>query len=123
MSTAELTGRPLKEVTVRPLRVCHVSLTLKTGGLERILADLCRHHDPDSCEPEFLAIHEVGRFADQIRDAGGIVHRLRPSGRWSQIDQMRRLFQEQCYDVVHTHNAYPHLYGSVAARLAKVPVV
>ena len=27
-----------------PLRVCHVSLTLKTGGLERIFADLARHH-------------------------------------------------------------------------------
>lgn len=107
----------------RPLRVCHVSLTLKTGGLERILADLARHHHRENCQPEFLAIRDVGRFADEIRDAGGIVHRLNPGGRWSQITQMRRLFREQGYDVVHTHNTYPHIYGSIAARLAKVPVV
>ena len=107
----------------RPLRVCHVSLTLKTGGLERILADLARHHDPSVCTPEFLAIQDVGRFADEIRDAGGIVHRLRPAGRWGQIKQMRKLFADQQFDVVHTHNTYPHIYASIAARLARVPVV
>jgi glycosyltransferase involved in cell wall biosynthesis len=109
--------------TTRSLRVCHVSLTLKTGGLERILADLARHHDPSACTPEFLAMQDVGRFADEIRDAGGIVHRLRPSGRWGQIKQMRTLFRHQRFDVVHTHNTYPHIYASIAARLAGVSVV
>ena len=125
MSIAEMPPSPTRTVTtaVRPLRVCHVSLTLKTGGLERILADLARHHDQAVCLPEFLAIREVGRFADQIRDAGGIVHRLRPAGRWGQIQQMRRIFREQDFDIVHTHNTYPHLYASIAARLAQVPVV
>ena len=107
----------------RPLRVCHVSITLKTGGLERILADLARHHDRENCRPEFLAIREVGRFADEIRAAGGVVHQLRPGGRVSQINQMRKLFRDRQFDVVHTHNTYPHLYASVAARLAGVPVV
>ena len=105
------------------LRICHVSLTLKTGGLERILADLARHHDRSACQPEFLAIREVGRFADEIRAAGGIVHQLQSAGRWGQIQQMRRLFRERAFDVVHTHNTYPHLYASIAARLARVPVV
>ncbi len=108
---------------IRPLRVCHVSLTLKTGGLERILADLARHHDRASCLPEFLAIREVGRFADEIRQAGGVVHQLRPAGRWGQIEQMRHLFCDRNFDVVHTHNTYPHIYASIAARLARVPVV
>jgi glycosyltransferase involved in cell wall biosynthesis len=106
-----------------PLRVCHVSLTLKTGGLERILADLARHHNRQNCQPEFLAIRDVGRFADEIRAAGGIVHQLQPANRWGQISQMRRLFQAQHFDVVHTHNTYPHIYASLAARLARVPVV
>jgi len=125
MAVAEILVTPTRSASTatRPLRVCHVSLTLKTGGLERILADLARHHDRAVCLPEFLAIREVGRFADEIRDAGGIVHRLRPSGRWGQIQQMRRLFREQGFDVVHTHNTYPHLYASIAARLARVPVV
>ena len=107
----------------RPLRVCHVSLTLKTGGLERLLADIARHYNSQRCQPEFLAIHEVGRFADVIRDAGCRVHTLQPSGRIGQLRQMARLFRAGQFDVVHTHNTYPHIYGSIAARLAAVPVV
>jgi len=125
MSVVEAT--PISTATVPtespPLRVCHVSLSLKTGGLERILADLARHHHRDACQPEFLAIRDVGRFADEIRQEGGIVHQLKPANRWGQIAQMRRLFRAQRYDVVHTHNTYPHLYASIAARLAGVPVV
>ena len=68
-----LNPRPITRTAKRPLRVCHVSLTLKTGGLERILKDLARHHDRTSCEPEFLAIRDVGRFADEIREEGGTV--------------------------------------------------
>lgn len=124
MSLAEITPDALPTVAAsrRPLRVCHVSLTLKTGGLERLLADIARHHD-EGCTPEFLALTEVGRFADIIRDAGCTVHRLNPSGRFGQLKQMVQLFRRGQYDVVHTHNTYPHLYASIAARLAGVPVV
>lgn len=110
-------------VPVRPLRVCHVSLTLQTGGLERILADIARHHDPAGCVPEFVAIREIGRFADEIRLTGCPVHALTPAGRIGQVRQMMRLFHAGRFDVVHTHNTYPHLYASLAARLAGVPVV
>lgn len=108
---------------IRPLRVCHVSLTLKTGGLERLLADIARHHDANRCRPEFLAISEIGRFADIIRDAGCTVHVLQPSGRVGQLRQMTNLFRTGRFDVIHTHNTYPHIYASIAARLAGVPVV
>ena len=105
------------------MRVCHVSLTLKTGGLERILTDIARHHDASESVPEFLAIREVGRFADEIRRTGCPVHLLQPSGRIGLIRQMVRLFRRGHFDVVHTHNTYPHLYASIAARLAGVSVV
>ena len=126
MSTAEIVRNQISSSSSKaqsPLRVCHVSLTLKTGGLERILADLARHHHRENCQPEFLAIREVGRFADEIRAAGGIVHQLTAKGRFGQVAQMRQLFRDRQFDVVHTHNTYPHLYASIAARLARVPVV
>lgn len=125
MSVAELipvTGEAASTAT-RPLRVCHVSLTLKTGGLERILTDIARHHDSAQTVPAFLAIREVGRFADEIRRTGCPVTLLPPAGRIGQIRQMVRLFRDGRFDVVHTHNTYPHLYASLAARLAGVPVV
>lgn len=107
----------------RRLRVCHVSLTLKTGGLERLLADLARHHDPAACQMEFIAMREVGRFADVIRAAGCRVHAFSPAGRLGQLKQLLQVFRDGEFDVVHTHNTYPHLYATLAARWAKVPVV
>ena len=125
MVTTELrpTARETASTARRPLRVCHVSLTLKTGGLERILTDIARHHDSTESLPEFLAIREVGRFAEEIRRAKCPVHLLQPARRIGQISQMVRLFCEGHFDVVHTHNTYPHLYASLAARLAGVPIV
>lgn len=118
------TTRPVSAAaTPRPLRVCHVSLTLKTGGLERLLADIARHHDAARCVPEFLAVNEVGRFADIIRDAGCKVHTLQAAGRFGQLRQMARLFCAERFDVVHTHNTHPHINGSIAARWAGVPIV
>jgi glycosyltransferase involved in cell wall biosynthesis len=108
---------------VRPMQVCHVSLTLKTGGLERILADLARHHDRGVCTPTFVALREVGRFADQIRDAGCEVILLRAKHRVAEVRALARLFRERQIDVVHAHNTYPHIYASLAARWAGVPVV
>lgn len=123
-ATESSTTRPLSAAaTPRPLRVCHVSLTLKTGGLERLLADIARHHDATRCVPEFLAVNEVGRFADIIRDTGCTVHTLQPAGRFGQLRQMARLFRAERFDVVHTHNTHPHINGSIAARWAGVPVV
>lgn len=107
----------------RPLRVCHVSLTLKTGGLERLLVDFARHHDPSACHMEFVAMRDVGRFADAIRDAGCRVHHLTTVNRFGQMRQLAEIFRCGVFDVVHTHNTYPHLYATLAARWANVPVV
>lgn len=125
MSIAEPVAPVVKSAATdcRALRVCHVSLTLKTGGLERLLADIARYHDASGCIPEFVALNEVGRFADVIRDAGCTVHTLKRSGVVGHVLQLARLFRAGKFDVVHTHNTYPHIYGSIAARLAGVPLV
>lgn len=107
----------------RPLRVCHVSLTLQTGGLERLLADFARHHDRNRFELQFLAVSELGRFAEEIQAAGCAVHGLASRGRAGRVMEMARLFREHDFDVVHTHNIYPHVYATAAARWAGVPRV
>jgi glycosyltransferase involved in cell wall biosynthesis len=107
----------------RPLKVCHVSLTLKTGGLERILADLAHHHLPERCEPTFLALREIGRFGEEIRALGRHVAVLKDQSRFGGLREMARFFREHQFDIVHTHNTYPHIYGTIAARWAGVPVV
>lgn len=114
---------PMVAAANRPLRVCHVSLTLKTGGLERLLCDFARLADPARSAPLFVAMREIGPFAERIREGGGRVELLSPGGRWQQIRELQRLLRREQIDVVHTHNTYPHIYATIAARLAGVPVV
>lgn len=106
-------------------RVCHVSLTLCTGGLERLLVDFARFHDRRRFEATFVVLGEAGRPADDIRNAGCEVIRFSAGrkGRLARIRELARWFRESEIDVVHTHNAFPHLYGTLAGRWARVPAI
>lgn len=108
----------------RPLRVCHVSVGLCTGGLERLLVDFAKFHDPARTEMHFVVLRDVGRPAQEIRELGCLVHEANDrNGRWRGILKLRQMFRELKPDVVHTHNTHPHLNATLAARLAGVPVV
>lgn len=113
----------VEETPSRPLKVCHVSLTLKTGGLERLLVDFARRHDHDRAELTFLAMRDIGPFAEYIRETGCEVHQLKTRGRLAQFQEMSAFFKAHQFDVIHTHNTYPHLYATLAARWSGVPVV
>lgn len=107
------------------LRVCHLSLTLCTGGLERLLVDFARYHDAEQFELEFVALGETGQPAEEIRKWGCpvIEYPLTARGKLSRIRQLADFFQERNYDLLHTHNAFPHFYGSLAGYRAQIPAI
>lgn len=107
----------------RKIRVCHVSVGLRTGGLERLLVDFARYHDASRFELTFVALDRIGHPAEEIRDLGCNVVVIPEFGKsWSQLKGMWSLFRERNIDVVHTHNAHPHFWGTCAAWTAGVPV-
>lgn len=118
---------PSRSVNIpsKTIRVCHVSVGLCTGGLERLLVDFARFHDRDRFDMQFVALRNLGRPADEIRAHGCEVHALDAEkfGFVGRIRELTRLLRRIRPDVVHTHNANPHLYGTLAARLAGIPVV
>lgn len=125
-ATAALSG-PAGQARVserRPIRVCHVSMCLLTGGLERLLVEFSRLHDNRQFAPQFVALDQLGPPADDIRNTGCDVTSLaHVPGRLSRLRHLVRLFRNQGCDVVHTHNTYAHFYAAAAARWAKVPVI
>lgn len=108
-----------------PIRVCHLSMTLKTGGLERLLVDFARFHHSDHFKLTFVALGELGPPADDLRAAGFDVHTIgMPATRKSSaIQSLRTLLKHEKIDVLHTHNTYPHFYGAMAARWAGVRTI
>ncbi|WP_299461657.1 glycosyltransferase [uncultured Gimesia sp.] len=109
----------------RRLRVCHLSLTLCTGGLERLLVDFARYHNREQFELEFIALGETGQPAEEIRKLGCnvIEFPLTAPGKIARISQLANFFSMRNYDLLHTHNAFPHFYGSLAAYRAKIPAI
>lgn len=105
--------------------VCHVSMTLATGGLERLLVDYSRLSDAARFQPRFVALEQLGPPADDIRNHGCAVDSLRfgEVGKLTMLQQLAALLRDEQIRVVHTHNTYAHFYGAIAAKMAGVPVV
>lgn len=106
-------------------RICHVSMTLQTGGLERLLVDFGRFHDRDSYQLRFVALDLLGTPADDLRAMGFEVDSLGfgAIGKLRMLQRLASLLSREQIDIVHTHNTYAHFYGSLAARMAGVPIV
>jgi glycosyltransferase involved in cell wall biosynthesis len=106
----------------RRLRVAHVTFGLDVGGLEKLLVEFARHADRERFDLHFVSLGHAGVVAEEIAAAGwpvtalGVPTGLRPSLAF----RLARLLRRLRTDVVHTHDDRPHLYGTLAGRLAGV---
>lgn len=119
--------RPVVSFATRqPIRVCHISMCLQTGGLERLLVDFARFHDRKKFELQFLALSGDGQPASDIRSVGCSARVLNEHLKINKLRSLMQLVQhlkKQRPQIVHTHNTYAQFYGAIAAKLAGVPVV
>lgn len=104
------------------MRVLHVITGLSSGGAESQLELLLRHRRHDA---EVVALYNFGSVGRRIA-AGGV--RTYDLGMRSNRDllvvpRLARLMRRGRYDVVHAHLYRACIYGRLAARLARVPVV
>jgi glycosyltransferase involved in cell wall biosynthesis len=111
--------------SARKLRVCHVSMCLLTGGLERLLVEFGKNRDGERFETSFVALEGMGVPADELRGQGHHVECVADAvaGKLARLRRLTQIFRDGQFDVVHTHNTLAHFYGAFAARLAGVPVV
>ena len=110
----------------KSIRVCHISMCLETGGLERLLVDFARFHNRKKFDLQFLALSGDGQPAADIRAAGCSARVLNDSLKISKLRSLSQLvghLKTQRPQIVHTHNTYAQFYGAIAAKLAGVPVV
>lgn len=115
-SPGNLSGRRLVHVTTSD-----ISLALLLGPQLRVFA---------AAGMEVIGVSAPGPWADRLTDWGARHEPLRHATR--SVDpvedaralvELTRLLRRLAPDIVHTHNPKPGLYGRVAARLARVPVV
>jgi glycosyltransferase involved in cell wall biosynthesis len=105
------------------LRVAHLTLGLDVGGQERLLVDMARHRDKARFDWTVIVLGARGKLAGPIEAAGVRVVPLEaPSGfRPGLWRRLERMFRQERFDVVHTHDDRPLVYGMPAAWWARVP--
>jgi len=109
----------------RRINVCHLSLSLQTGGLERLLVEFARRHDADRFQHEFVALKDFGPPAEEIIELGcdATLFSLSKFNKLQRVTRLAEFLRSRNIDVLHTHNAFPLFYGSLAARLAGISTV
>ncbi len=103
--------------------VAHVTFGLDVGGLEKLLVEFARHVDRDRFALEFISLGGRGRLAGDVEACGWPVSALEEAQglRPGLVVKLVRLLRARRFDVVHTHDNRPLVYGGLAARVAGVP--
>jgi glycosyltransferase involved in cell wall biosynthesis len=109
----------------RKIRVVHLTYSLHKGGCESLQVEFAKLADQSRFDLRFVAVDSLGHTADVIEELGWPVTCLeKPGGfRPGHIFKLAKLLRQWGTDVVHTHDNGPLMYGSVAGRLAGVPVL
>ena len=108
---------------VKPL-IAHVVLNLKVGGLERVVVDLIKGLRDSNYSCVVCCLETRGEFAADV-DALGVplyVFHKKHGRDFSTIFRLAHFLREHNVALVHTHNPGAHIYGMLAAGLARVPV-
>lgn len=107
------------------LRVTRLITWLPVGGIERRLVSVLPRLAAREFDVRLVCLREYGPLADELRDAGVPVDliplrsRLDPFG----IGRLAMYFREHRTQIIHAHMYRASVPGTIAARMANVPVI
>jgi sugar transferase (PEP-CTERM/EpsH1 system associated) len=110
-------------MSMRPIQVCHVVLSLHPGGLENGVVNVINGLPPDRFRSSVICLQEAGEFAARIADptVPVIAMGLKPGNDFRLPFRVARVLRRLRPHIVHTRNIEAFFYGAVAAKLARVP--
>jgi glycosyltransferase involved in cell wall biosynthesis len=106
------------------IKVAHVTLSMGTGGIEKLILDLCKYSDKANFNVSVICLDSPGDLYNELEPNGiaGLVEQRKPGFDFSLIKRLIHLFKEKKIDVVHSHNQACAFYAGIAAFMARVPV-
>lgn len=109
----------------KPINIMQVVLSLACGGLERLTLQLSDRLNKEKYRVTICCLDREGELAAEGRLKGiNIVAFDRKPGFDMLLPfKLAVLMRKQNIDIVHTHNPCAMIYGTLGARLARVPVV
>ncbi|MBN1515049.1 glycosyltransferase [Candidatus Sumerlaeota bacterium] len=119
------TQNPDADMNPPPLNIARVITRLPQGGIELRMAAILPRLAAAGCRCRALCIHERGPVAEMLEDAGIPVDLIRFDSRFSPrgIRQMAAWLREHQVDVLHAHMYRSYMPATIAAHLARTPVM
>ena len=109
------------------MRILHFGLSHNTGGIERSLLRLAQHVDRQQFDFDFLDLTGgAACFRDELIELGGRFHNVTPRSvsPWQNRRQLRTLFREEHFDVLHLHvNTLSYVQPARIALRVGIPVI
>lgn len=95
------------------------------GGAERTVASLAQGLDKKRFNPIICCLNEKGSLAEGLEKVGIDVIALNKRGKFdfSVVNRLADIMKVHSVQIVHTHLWGANLWGRIAAKKAKVPVV
>jgi glycosyltransferase involved in cell wall biosynthesis len=97
--------------------------TLGVGGTERRVLRLRQGLDHSIYDVRALSLRPTQEKTLEWPEGSHVFHPIAPGLYLGRLWSLARLMRKENYDIVHSHNWATMLYGVLAARLARVPVV
>ncbi|MBN1879778.1 glycosyltransferase [bacterium] len=109
----------------KPIRVVRIISGLWPGGVEKKLTALLPLLDRNRFRVSVVCLKKEGVLADSLRKKGIQVDVLPVSSRWSPsgLWRLSRFLKSEHVDIVHTHMYRSNVTGTIAAKIAGIPVV
>ena len=107
------------------INVIQIVLSLECGGLEKMVIDLASRLNNEKFNNIICCLDNFGNLADQARDKNieVIMVKRRPGADFLLPLRLAYILKKKKANIVHTHNPTPLFYGTLAAWLARVPVL
>jgi sugar transferase (PEP-CTERM/EpsH1 system associated) len=104
------------------LRILHLVLSLKIGGLEKFVIDLSENYPP-GVFPEIVCLEEIGELGKFCEKFNCISLNKKDGIDLIIIQKICKIVRDKKIQLIHTHNQGPNFYGSISGFLCGVPVV
>lgn len=107
------------------MRILHIITSLRTGGAERLVAELARRHHADGDEVEVLLFDGTRTPIFEELEKGGIpVHTLGEGFAAMSnpllLPALKRFLRKHPFDIVHTHNTSCQLLAAMVPGITRV---
>lgn len=94
---------------IKRIKVLEVAASLKIGGAEKVARDIAFYADAEQYEFHYIVFgDEVGAFEPELLEKGCQIFHLKPPSQsyFGYLLTLRKLIEENRYDVVHAHNMF-----------------